>query len=304
MKPLVIYHANCTDGFAAAFCAWGKFRYEADYLAMHYGEKLMGVDIADMQGRNVYILDFSFPREVMDGIFATAKTVVWLDHHLTAFEMWCPDKKEYYSSKDMIHSGDLILLDNNKSGALLAWEHFNPGLHIPMMILHVDDRDRWQFKIEGSREFHAALSSLQPWSFEQWESWGLNRCGKSSFYWELIQTGEALLRSDRRQVERMMEAACPCKIPCGGTQETPAKIYEGLAVNGSLHMSETGNVLASQSHTFGLVWYMTKDKKIACSFRSIGDYDVTVIAKAFGGGGHKNAAGCMVDVQTLLAWLG
>lgn len=24
MKPLVIYHANCTDGFGAAFAAWLK----------------------------------------------------------------------------------------------------------------------------------------------------------------------------------------------------------------------------------------------------------------------------------------
>ena len=25
MKPLVIYHANCADGFGAAFAAWLKF---------------------------------------------------------------------------------------------------------------------------------------------------------------------------------------------------------------------------------------------------------------------------------------
>jgi hypothetical protein len=25
MKPLILYHANCTDGFGAAFSAWCKF---------------------------------------------------------------------------------------------------------------------------------------------------------------------------------------------------------------------------------------------------------------------------------------
>ena len=37
-----------------------------------------------------------------------------------------------------------------------------------MLIQHIDDRDRWQFKMEGSKELHAALQSYKPWSFEQW----------------------------------------------------------------------------------------------------------------------------------------
>jgi nanoRNase/pAp phosphatase (c-di-AMP/oligoRNAs hydrolase) len=37
--------------------------------------------------------------------------------------------------------------------------------------------------------------------------------------------------------------------------------------------------------------------------RSNGDYDVSAIAKAFGGGGHKNAAGFEVQVETLLEWI-
>lgn len=30
MKPIVIYHANCTDGFGAAFAAWLKLGNEAE----------------------------------------------------------------------------------------------------------------------------------------------------------------------------------------------------------------------------------------------------------------------------------
>lgn len=57
------------------------------------------------------------------------------------------------------------------------------------------------------------------------------------------------------------------------------------------------------SGTFGLCWYYTKDGTIACSLRSNGDYDVSAIAKVFGGGGHKNAAGFTTDPATLLGWL-
>lgn len=95
MKPLVIYHANCTDGFGAAFVAWLKFGDDAEYLPMEYGATynfdLSGVVINhvghEINGREVFILDFSFPREVMDDIFAHAKRVVWLDHHATSRAM-------------------------------------------------------------------------------------------------------------------------------------------------------------------------------------------------------------------------
>lgn len=31
MKPPVIYHGNCADGFSAAWCFWRKYSDGADY---------------------------------------------------------------------------------------------------------------------------------------------------------------------------------------------------------------------------------------------------------------------------------
>ena len=39
----------------------------------------------------------------------------------------------------------------------------------------------------------------------------------------------------------------------------------------------------------------TDDNKLKCSFRSVGHIDVAHIAQKFGGGGHKNAAGCYIE---------
>lgn len=167
LKPLVIYHADCTDGFAAAFSCWLKLGNRADYHALSYSDK----DIPEWRDREVYILDFSFPRPVMDAIFAEAKRVVWLDHHKTAFEMWCGAYERGMVSQALPIGGERhhICLDDNKSGALLAWEYFHPNTEVPTLIRHIDDRDRWQFKLEGSKELHAALQSYKPWSFEQWQ---------------------------------------------------------------------------------------------------------------------------------------
>ena len=311
MKPLVIYHDHCTDGFGAAFAAWLKLGDDADYLPMAYGDSPFEAEHAD--GRDVYILDFSFPRDVMDTMFRVAKRVVWLDHHKTAFEMWT----EGYRKGDRFTATPLggddplkhyIVLDNNKSGALLAWEYFHPDVEAPMLIKHIDDRDRWQFKLEGSKELHAALQSYKPWSFAQWEDDFLQLAKPDTFYRDdMFGQGAAILRAQDQHVASMAKQARACEIampiPNGGWRATDAVFVNGLACNATLHISEIGHVLATQSGTYALIWYVSQDNKVKCSLRSNGDYDVSAIAKALGGGGHHNAAGFETDFNTLMGWI-
>lgn len=313
MKPLVIYHADCTDGFGAAFAAWLKLGDEAEYLPMHYGNviKADGLDFTD-----VYILDFSFPRPVMNELFRVAKRVVWLDHHKTAFEAFGldPNKRFVEAIPDVGHTpfqgAHYTVLDNNKSGALLAWEYFHPGKEVPLFIKHIDDRDRWQFKIDGSKEFHAAMSSYRPWSFEQWRDMLLHEPYPVDVH-QLLAEGAAILRAQEQHVQQMVGHARKCRIVGGvvGYEVGPFgdvdvfEHFDGLAVNASLHQSEVGHVLATRSGTYGLVWYLGDDAMVRCSLRSNGDYDVSAIARCLGGGGHRNAAGFSCTADQLLRWL-
>lgn len=305
MKPLVIYHANCADGFGAAFAAWLKLGDDAEYIAANYGEATG----ASYVGRDVYILDFSFPRLTMEQMFADAKRVVWLDHHKSAFEMWCgkapnEDFQSFFDPHDDAPVEHYILLDNNKSGALLAWEYFHPRTEVPLLIQHIDDRDRWQFKLEGSKELHAALSSYKPWSFEQWLQY-VPFFDDTRPYIDLKPEGAAILRAQDAHVQSMVKHARKCeiwKLTSGAEIEDLFRL-PGLAVNATLHQSEVGHELANQSGTYGLVWRFTQEGTVACSLRSNGDYDVSAIARAFGGGGHLNAAGFETDITTLMGWM-
>jgi oligoribonuclease NrnB/cAMP/cGMP phosphodiesterase (DHH superfamily) len=319
MKPLVIYHADCTDGYGAAFAAWLKLGDEAEYMPMNYNS-INPADLADLtDDREVYILDFSFERQIMDFIFRDAKRVVWLDHHKTAFEMWCaPHLKEttFFMNQGDVEVGQkdhYILLDNNKSGAMLAWEYFHPGTEVPMLIQHIDDRDRWQWKLDGSAEIHAALGSMKPWSFEQWMQF-VPYFDDTRPYIDLKTEGTAILRAQKQHVEQMAKQARECNISIHVKGKkvrkalktfsiSPDPVFHGLAVNASLHQSEVGHELANASGTFGLVWYVAADCRVRCSLRSNGDYDVSSIARSFGGGGHRNAAGFETDIETLMGWL-
>lgn len=314
MKPLVIYHADCTDGFGAAFAAWKKLGDDAEYVPCQYGG-INPANLADLtDDREVYILDFSFPRVQMDSLFTNAKRVVWLDHHKTAFEMWCDNgERKYYRCLLDDRAQHHITLDNDKSGALLAWEYFHPGTEVPMLIKHIDDRDRWQWKLEGSAEIHAALGAMKPWSFRQWDELrhmhkGMFDHGASAYtverYERVLAQGSAILRAQKQHIEQMVKQARECylKLWCEpGTTCGPVAL--GLAVNSPIHQSEVGHELANASGTFGLVWYLAADNRVKCSLRSNGEYDVSAIARGFGGGGHKNAAGFETDIQTLMGWI-
>ncbi len=310
MRPLVIYHDKCMDGFGAAFAAYLKLGDDAEYLPLSYGECWEEGDEAvvdsEVLGRDVYILDFSFCRSIMEQVFHSAGRVVWLDHHKTAFEMWCGGYVKGDCFVDDYFSGgrNLIILNDNKSGALLAWEFFHPHTEVPMLIRLIDDRDRWQFKLEGSRELHAAMMSMKSWGFEQWKGiWILPDHHGDPAWCEsptdtLIQEGSSILRAQQANVSRMAQSARSCTI----TIED--KVYRGLVVNANLHYSELGGELAINSGTYGLVWHLPEDgEDVKCSLRSRGDYDVSAIAKHFGGGGHRNAAGFSVPLFVLMRWL-
>ena len=203
---------------------------------------------------------------------------------------------------------------------MLAWHNFHPGTEIPMLIQHIDDRDRWVFALPGSKELHAALASYQPWTFDQWwrlfyDKPGLGTDKRSA----MIQEGTAILRAHSQHVQAALKQARPCSIKVNvqdNHRPDPSEVvvasvsdgylryFDGLAANApSFLASDLGHELANKSGTFGLVWSMAGDGQIHCSLRSNGDYDVSAIAKCFGGGGHRNAAGFSTNLDTLMEWL-
>lgn len=325
MKPLVIYHANCADGFGAAYAAYTVLGDEAEYVPMQYlDSKLPPIEAWEAfsaaipskvnTGREIYILDFSLPKPVMNKLLAVSERVVWLDHHKTAFEMWCGSYAKGMSHHERLINVEesWIELDDTKSGAYLAWEYFHPGTEVPMFIQHLDDYDRWQFKLEGTKAFQKALWSYAPWSFEQWKDMLLlvgftGDEGEYNFY----ESGNAILRAHDQNVQSVLAGQMDCKIKVPSFKgqncedsNYPYYLHTGLACNTPSHLcSDVGHELAKKSGTFGLCWSMQSDGRIKCELRSDSDFDVSAIAKAFGGGGHARAAGFFTDLETLKGWL-
>lgn len=317
MRPLVIYHKDCLDGFSAAWVAWTQFGDEADYLSIQYGDPEDSLNSL-VSGREVYILDFSFSQPRTMHIINLAKKVVWLDHHKSAFGAWCRG----YSTGDIYRSSSprqYILLDDNKSGVLLAWEYFYPNEPIPTIIQYLDDYDRWQFKLSNTKVVNKALWSHQPWDFHEWDYWmratplaldhnnrmkpeEFGRVQRAAAYNTLITEGKAILYTHKEQVkDTVKNSTVECALPM------PSGLIYGLAVNcysaDKDFVNDVGNALATLSGAYGLVWRLAENRTVHCSIRSNGKVDVSAIAKVLGGGGHQNAAGFTTTLENISIWL-
>lgn len=262
-KPLVIYHGKCLDGMTAAW-AVKRALGEGDYVPAIHGE-----DPPDVAGRDVVIVDFSYKRPVMEAMSLKAGSLLVLDHHKSA--------------QADLAGLSFATFDMGRSGAGIAWDHFHPGQPRPALVNLVEDDDLWRHELQGSREFQLRLE-MEPMDFANWDRIaGMSAQELATF----IAEGELLKRAFDRSVADLLK----------GRYAVTLAGEAGLAANASSkYSSELGHQLATLSGSYGMVWRQIDDT-LKISLRSCGDYDVSLLAAKFGGGGHRNAASFTVPVN-------
>lgn len=268
MTYLTIYHKNCSDGLGAALAVryWLKNDNgglgDARFMTAQYGD-----EAPDVTGLDVFVVDFSYPRETLLKMKAQAKSLIVIDHHKTAEA----------ELKDL----DFCTFDQSKAGCVLTWEHLYKTEVVPLLFLYLQDRDLWKWELPDSKEVSAALRSYKPF-LDEWERFLV---GSFEAIDSLREEGRAILRYQQRCIETSL-AQKVAMVEIGG--------YAVPCVNCTHLISELGNELA-QGHPFAALYFDTGDGKRVFSLRSTEDgIDVSEIAKTYGGGGHFHAAGFAV----------
>ncbi len=258
-KPLCIYHHGCTDGFAAA---WAVRQHFGDgRVEFHPG--VYGEAPPDVTGRDVILVDFSYKRDVLLAMSEQAKSVLIIDHHKTA-----------EAALTALPSNVITVFDMNRSGAMLTWNYYFPDKLPPVLFDHIQDRDLWKFELRGTREITAALYSY-PMEFPVWDDL-LNRL------LTLHSEGRAILRKHDADVAAL---AHDCQR-IAYFRGVPAPI----ANVPYMYASDVGGQMA-KGYAFAATYYDDAAGR-RWSLRSTPEgADVAQIAEAFGGGGHKHAAG-------------
>jgi len=265
-------HAPCADGFGAAWAASKALGRGKDvvYKGCSYKSEVPAYDPGD----EIYILDYSFPRETLLQIKAKlgpGKLTV-IDHHKTA--------------EEDLEGLDFCIFDMTRSGAGMAWDYFHPSTPRPVMVNLIEDRDLWNFRFPTTKAFQCFLMG-QPFDFKIWD-WIAEVMDTDPA--KILAQGQAILDFKTTEVERMCKSAWLTTID-GAV---------AAVVNATGYWSDIGHALldkhpeASLAASFGfmptgVILWSLRGRKLEPD-GSMG-HDVSQIAKKFGGGGHRSAAG-------------
>ena len=268
----VLYHKTCLDGSTAGWVAWKKFGKKADYFPVEPRE----IPDAVYQYKTVYALDTSINESDLKKFHKKGIKTVVIDHHV--------------SSKENVERADEFRFSCDHSGATLSWDYFFPRKKVPKFVAHIEDLDLWKFKLPYTRELDA-YCELVPYEDFSALSKLIQKFENKKTREEIIKKGKIILEHQNHLVGRLVENA-------EYVQFEKIKTY---AVNSPVFNSFIGDSLWKKLPPIAIIWYEKEGKRFV-SLRSNGVVDVTLLAKKYGGGGHKVAAGFRISANKPLPW--
>lgn len=239
---MVIYHADCSDGVAAALIAQLRLGDQARYFGAKHLEDgrvdPMLMKYIDEKSK-ILIVDFSYPRKTLLNLQRLVSAVIVLDHHVSA--------------QQELAGLDFCYFDLQHSGCGLAWKYFWPTMEMPMCFAHIEDRDIWRWAVPGSQEFCAALYNNTPITIDGYRKLVVYRDNTwfdSDIYEVLLQEGHHVIKFTADMTNKICRYA---KVICSKNNKTLA------LVDSSEFVSEVGNQLA-KTNNFALVFYYDFDR--------------------------------------------
>ncbi len=292
-ETIILYHKDCMDGIAAAYvadCYFNDMEISHKCIPIQYGDDIYEVLGDNIQSVNeLFFVDFSAKRDIIIDLATKFKKVTILDHHKTA-------------EAELKHLDDIdnieMIFDMNRSGAVIAYDYFTgpelnpngytmPGLESMFMISDfIQDRDLWNWKLENSKEVSEYFKfTVKPNDLESFKTMA------TKFNWNTaLNIGETLTK--------VKDLAVASKVKKYRTINIAG--IELVCINLTENISEVGNELCKLTGKPAMMYFIKEDLKVVLSFRSLDELpDVSIIAKFFDGGGHRNACGATTNMEEL-----
>lgn len=291
MTSTIIYHDNCPDGWTAAWVAYNALKGSGEgapqLIPASYGNPMPDLDGVD----TVYLVDFSYPHTTLRAM-ADHHRVVVLDHHRSAIDDICSGHGDDIGQAPWGEGarGDKwvarystwynTVLDDNRSGAGIAWDYFHPGEDRPWLVDYVEDRDLWRFNLPNSKAVNAAIRCGH-YDLGTWDDWH-----------QLLDPG--VMANNGYGVLAHIDAYCRAAAGHAywcvmGDRRFPIVnvTYESCSEVADYLLDHFGVDMAGY-------FFHRGDGSWQYGFRSRNGTTVHDHAAAFGGGGHPQAAGCTV----------
>lgn len=325
-KNVVFFHHPCQDGFSAAWVAYLHLgTLNTCYWGTTYTDEFwdddIAVDYSIFAGKDIYIVDFSFPVDELAELASIANSVTVCDHHVK-FKRLLKVHPIFPAAKvsgtfDEPHDAPTaaeklptnmtrVQLDDNltiyfhdyrcgaqvTADALSQIDSLGPAPDVVIsypavqhMLTLIGDRDLWYWLEPNSRDLHRVLA-LEERTFKAWTDFAI-KYSKVEGERELVQTGTILGEAEKVQISSYVRRAKLMDFPGQDVQIPVANVANMISEVGQALLEEYPD--APFSATF---FYPDPGKRVwSLRARKGDDVDVCAVAAEFGGGGHRKAAG-------------
>ena len=273
MKTICYYHRDDLDGVGSAAIV-KKSIPEAELYPVTYSDK---PDLELIKDNKVIIVDFSFKE--MKEIVALAEEVTWIDHHKTAKELF----PKLWINEDLPGIRNL-----DKAAIELTWEWFYPYKTTPMAIKLIGDRDIWKFAYPETRAFsESANLTIKSPDDAIW--YKLLEENSEHVVSNLLEKGEVLLEAKQKRARKSFYDG----------KDITFHGHKARLINTNHDVSDVGQFTYDLMNYPLALMYSDRGEETIVSLRSK-TVDVSAIAKQYGGGGHKYAAGFSVPRKKFL----
>lgn len=270
------YHSADLDGHCSG--AIVKRNYpECEMLGINYGQDFPFASLAQDKKETVFMVDFCL-QPFIDMIKLNSMcTLTWVDHHARG-------SIDEAQANGFIASGGQ-LIEIGKAGCELAWEYFYSKESIPLAVHLLGRYDVWDHNDDRTLPFQYGMRQFNDTRPDNHELW-TNVFKGGEFINKVLNDGKLLLHYELTQNEKFCRAYAfeteinGLKAICANRGFTNSKLFAYIYTTDKYDLMITFVRLKLPAQKWTVSLYSTKE-----------NVDCGVIAKQFGGGGHKGAAG-------------
>lgn len=274
----IVYLAHCIDGLTAAALALQyslNRRLDYNFVAMQVGET--PEEVMQMSGKRILFINVAPTLSEFHRLLSQHNEVNIRDRHSIALE-----------ELETVVDGISVIFDTSKSGATLALDIFGAPIEFHKLIYLVEDYELNTKKYGNTSQliFFAMCNALEQTLISNDKISIVYRILND--YDGLLQTGSNIEAKNRAYVEECVDQGIISRLG-------PYTVF--FTFTDSIRLcSEIGHrVLTDHKEvTFSMVISQSHDqfytRIFSISLRSHSTFDVSNIAKMFGGGGNPQAA--------------
>ena len=265
----IIYHRDCTDGFSSAVILSKRLStspFPVSLIALNHGDELpLGIT------GDIYMLDFSYPREYLLQISSTASNISIYDHHKTTIE-------DLRGVEESLKCPSNIILDLDRAACQITWDESFPGLVRPKSIERIADRDLGRFVHPETRNITAFFYKL-PQDVSIWSN-----MLKDENYETALSLGSGIENAMQLKIDSIIKDSSISRIG----DHLVSYVNTGIEF-----ASDAGEAMLLKHPEINFsVSYREVSAGFHFSLRSReNEFDVAKFAENFSGGGHAVSAG-------------